>query len=244
MDGSLGWGAACEALAQDGRLTHITSMRILLPLAAGAAAVTAFVLSPSALGAERAVPIPAVAADVPAVGPRQVAVLAGGCFWGMEAVFERIKGVTDVTSGFAGGTAATATYAAVSTEGTGHAEAVRITFDPKRVSYGTLLRVYFSIAHDPTQVNRQGPDSGPSYRSAIFPQTPDQARVARAYIAQLSRAHAFGKPIATRVETGRFFVAEAYHQDFYDRNPQHPYIVTWDKPKVAAFRAGFPTLAR
>jgi peptide-methionine (S)-S-oxide reductase len=106
------------------------------------------------------------------------------------------------------------------------------------------MRVYFSIAHDPTQVNRQGPDSGPSYRSAIFPQTPDQARVARAYIAQLSQGRAFSKPIATRVETGRFFPAEAYHQNFFDRNPGHPYIVTWDKPKVAAFRAGFPTLAR
>lgn len=219
-------------------------MRILPFAAAGVAAVAAFAISPSVRGAERAVRIPTAAIDLPANGGQQVAVLAGGCFWGMEAVFEHVKGVTGVTSGYAGGTPGTANYDAVSTETTGHAEAVRVTFDPKRVSYGTLLRVYFSIAHDPTQVNRQGPDSGPSYRSAIFPQTPDQARVAKAYIAQLSRAQAFGKPIATRVEAGRFFAAEAYHQDFYDRNPTHPYIITWDKPKVAAFRAGFPGLAR
>jgi peptide-methionine (S)-S-oxide reductase len=218
-------------------------MRILPFAIAGVAAVAAASL-PSIAGAERAVPIPASKLDVPGVRGPQVAVLAGGCFWGMEAVFERVKGVTGVTSGYAGGTAGTATYDAVSSEKTRHAEAIRITFDPAKVSYGTLLRVYFSVAHDPTQVNRQGPDTGPSYRSAIFPQTPDQARVARAYLAQLGATRAFGKPIATRIEQGRFYPAEAYHQDFYDRNPAHPYIVAWDKPKVAAFRAGFPQLAR
>jgi len=171
-------------------------------------------------------------------------VLAGGCFWGMEAVFARVRGVTGVTAGYAGGTAATATYDQVSTETTRHAEAIRITYDPARVSYATLLRVYFSIAHDPTELNRQGPDSGPSYRSAIFAQTPGQARVARAYIAQLGAAKVYPQPIVTRIEQGGFFPAEAYHQDFFDRNPAHPYIVRWDKPKVAAFRAGFPTLAR
>jgi peptide-methionine (S)-S-oxide reductase len=219
-------------------------MRILPFAAAGAVAFAAVALSPSAIGAERAVPIPAAALDLPAAGGAQVAVFAGGCFWGMEAVFERVKGVTGVTSGYAGGTAATANYAAVSTETTRHAEAVRITFDPRKVSYGTLLRVYFAIAHDPTQVDRQGPDRGPSYRSAIFPQTPEQARVAKAYIGQLTRARAFAQPMATRIEQGRFFPAEAYHQNFYDRNPTHPYIVAWDKPKVAAFRAGFAGLAR
>lgn len=193
--------------------------------------------------AERAVPIPAVAADVSAGAGTQTAVLAGGCFWGMEAVFERVKGVRTVTAGYAGGTAASANYNAVSTETTRHAEAIRIVYDPRQVSYGTLLRVYFSIAHDPTQVNRQGPDSGPSYRSAIFPQTPEQAKVAQAYIAQLTRAHAFAAPIATRLERGGFYPAEAYHQNFYDRNPTHPYIVHWDKPKVAAFKAAFPRLA-
>lgn len=219
-------------------------MRFLPFAAAGMAAVALASLLPSVAGAERAVPIPAAKVDVAGARGQQVAVLAGGCFWGMEAVFERVKGVTGVTSGYAGGTAATATYDAVSTERTGHAEAVRITFDPAKVSYGTLLRVYFAVAHDPTQVNRQGPDRGPSYRSAIFPQTPEQARVAGAYLAQLGAAKAFARPIATRIEQGRFFPAEAYHQDFYDRNPGHPYIVTWDKPKVAAFRAGFPAIAR
>ena len=194
--------------------------------------------------AERAVPIPAARMDVPAGSGMQTAVLAGGCFWGMEAVFANVKGVRSVTAGYAGGSADTASYDAVSTEQTGHAEAVRISYDPARVSYATLLRVYFSVAHDPTQVDRQGPDSGPSYRSAIFPQTPQQAAVARAYIAQLGTTNAYRRPIATKVEQGRFYPAEAYHQDFFAKHPTHPYIVTWDKPKVAAFRAGFPSLAR
>ncbi|WP_026325684.1 peptide-methionine (S)-S-oxide reductase MsrA [Sphingomonas sp. Mn802worker] len=193
--------------------------------------------------AERAVPIPVAAVDVPAGTGMQTAVLAGGCFWGMEAVFEHVRGVKSVTAGYAGGTRATANYTAVSSETTRHAEAVRISYDPRQVSYATLLRVYFSIAHDPTQVNRQGPDSGTSYRSAIFAQSPDQARVAAAYIHQLSNAHVFPRAIATKVERGAFFPAEAYHQNFFDRNPTHPYIVTWDRPKVAAFRAGFPKLA-
>ena len=194
--------------------------------------------------AERAVPIPVAKVDVPPSPAMQTAVFAGGCFWGMEGVFEQVRGVSVVVAGFAGGTRETATYDQVSTEGTGHAEAVKITFDSRQVSYATLLRVYFSIAHDPTQLNRQTPDSGPSYRSAIFPQTPQQGAVARAYIAQLGAAHAFGRPIVTRIETGGFFPAEAYHQAFFRRHPNHPYIVMWDKPKVAAFRAGFPALAR
>ncbi|HTG39828.1 peptide-methionine (S)-S-oxide reductase MsrA [Sphingomonas sp.] len=194
--------------------------------------------------AERAVPIPAPASDVAAPGTRAVAVLAGGCFWGMEAVFEQMRGVSGVTSGYAGGDAATANYAAVSTERTRHAEAIRITYDPRQVSYGTLLRVYFSVAHDPTQVSRQGPDRGPSYRSAIFPQNREQLNVARRYIAQLDAAKAWRAPIATRIETGRFYPAEAYHQDFARRNPGHPYIVRWDRPKVAAFRDAFPRLVR
>jgi peptide-methionine (S)-S-oxide reductase len=210
---------------------------------AGVAAIGAAVLLTAAPGAaEKAVPIPAAALDVPKAGGRQVAVLAGGCFWGMEAVFEQLRGVASVTSGYAGGTRETATYDQVSTERTRHAEAIRIVYDPARISYATLLRVYFSVAHDPTQVDGQRPDSGPSYRSAIFPQSPDQARVARAYIAQLTAARSFPRPIATRVETGGFFPAEAYHQDFARRNPAHPYIVRWDRPKVAAFRKAFPGL--
>ena len=194
--------------------------------------------------AERAVSVPRAAEDVPPTPGLQQAVLAGGCFWGMEAVFERVKGVRDVTAGYAGGTADTANYAAVSTERTRHAEAIRISYDPRVVSYATLLRVYFSVAHDPTQVNGQHPDTGPSYRSAIFPQSPQQAMVARRYIAQIDQARIFPRPIATKIESGRFFKAEDHHQDFFNRNPTHPYIVRWDKPKVAAFRAGYPALAR
>ena len=219
-------------------------MRFAVP-ALTLAAVAAAVAWPSVSAvAEKAVVIPAVQMDVPRTGASQVAVLAGGCFWGMEAVFEGVKGVTSVTNGYAGGTQATATYEQVSTETTRHAEAVRITYDPAQVSYGTLLRVFFAVAHDPTQVNRQGPDTGPSYRSAIFPQSPQQKAVAEAYIAQLNAARRFGAPIATKVEAGQFFPAETYHQDFFRQNPSHPYIVRWDKPKVAAFKAAFPTIAR
>jgi len=222
--------------------SHIGLMlKILLP---GAAIAGALFASTGFAAAERAVPLPVARVDVPATASPQTAVFAGGCFWGMEAVFERVKGVKNVTAGYAGGTRDTATYDQVSTERTGHAEAVRITYDPRVVSYATLLRVYFSIAHDPTALDRQGPDSGPSYRSAIFPQDARQAAVARAYIAQLGAAKRFPQPIVTRIEQGGFFPAEDYHQRFYDRNPTHPYIVRWDKPKVAAFKAGFPGLAR
>jgi peptide-methionine (S)-S-oxide reductase len=188
--------------------------------------------------------LPAPALDAPASAAVESAVLAGGCFWGMEGVFEHVKGVKSVVSGYAGGAQGDATYDKVSTERTGHAEAVRITFDPRVVSYGTLLRIYFSVAHDPTQFNRQGPDSGPSYRSAIFPQTPAQVRVARAYIAQLGGAHAFARPIVTRLESGRFFEAERYHQDFMRRNPMHPYILANDISKVATLRRLLPAYYR
>jgi peptide-methionine (S)-S-oxide reductase len=210
----------------------VRSLLPILALSAGCSAASA---------AEKLVPPPKV--DPPAAG-RQVAILAGGCFWGMEAVFERVKGVSNVVSGYAGGGAQDATYERVSSERTGHAEAIRITYDPKTVSYGTLLRVYFSVAHDPTQLNRQGPDVGPSYRSAIFPQTEAQQRVARAYIAQLSSARAFSKPVVTRIERGRFFAAEPYHQDFMRRNPRHPYILVHDVPKVRALRQLMPKLVK
>lgn len=195
-------------------------------------------------GGEKAVAIPASTTDVAPAPGDQVAVLAGGCFWGMEAVFEGVKGVNSVVSGYAGGTRATATYAQVSTERTRHAEAIRVVYDPRVVSYATLLRIYFSVAHDPTQLNRQGPDTGPSYRSAIFPQNAGQARVARAYIEQLGRSGAYAARIVTRIENGPFFEAEAEHQDFARRNPNHGYIVRWDKPKLAAFRAAFSSLTR
>ena len=194
--------------------------------------------------AEKAVIIPAATLDQYPENRTETAVFAGGCFWGMEGVFEHVAGVTSVTSGYAGGTSATATYEDVTTETTGHAEAIRITYNPSKITYGKLLQIYFSVAHDPTQLNRQGPDSGPSYRSALFPQTPDQAKIARAYIAQLSKSGRFARPIVTKIETGKFYVAEAYHQDFMRRNPRHGYIVRFDVPKLAAFKAAFPSLAR
>jgi peptide-methionine (S)-S-oxide reductase len=170
------------------------------------------------------------------------AVLAGGCFWGMESVFEHVKGVSDVVSGYAGGRAADASYDKVSSERTGHAEAVRINYDPKQVSYAQLLQVFFAVAHDPTQVNRQGPDVGTSYRSAIFPQNAQQAAQARTFIARLNASHAFGKPIATRIESGGFYPAEAYHQGFARKNPYYPYILINDRPKVAALKSRYPAL--
>ena len=183
--------------------------------------------------------VAAAAACAAAPAQADTAVLAGGCFWGMEAVFEHVKGVSDVTSGFAGGSKRDATYDAVSTERTGHAEAVRITYDPRQISYSRLLQIYFTVAHDPTQVNRQGPDSGPSYRSAIFPQNPAQAAAAKAFIARLKSG---GVKVATRLESGQFFLAESYHQDFARKNPYHPYILVNDRPKVAALKRKFPAL--
>jgi peptide-methionine (S)-S-oxide reductase len=188
--------------------------------------------------------IPEPAFDPAQPEPQAVAILAGGCFWGMEAVFENVKGVKSVTSGYAGGKAEEANYDAVITETTNHAEAVRIVYDPRVISYGRLLQIFFSAAHDPTQLNRQGPDIGRSYRSAIFPQTLAQTSVARAYIAQLTAAKAYDAPIVTRIENGKYYLAEAYHQDFFTRNPMHPYIVRWDKPKLASARKTFPTLFR
>jgi len=178
-----------------------------------------------------------------AAAPRaETAVLAGGCFWGMESVFEHVKGVKEVVSGYAGGGVNDANYDAVSSEQTGHAEAVRITYDPSAISYAQLLQIYFTVAHDPTQVNRQSPDVGPSYRSAIFPQSPAQERFARAFIARLNGTHVFKAPIATKIESGGFYPAEAYHQDFARKHPYYPYILVNDRPKVTALQKRFPSL--
>ncbi len=171
-----------------------------------------------------------------------VAVVAGGCFWGMEGVYEHVKGVKSVTAGYAGGTAATANYGDVSSETTGHAEAVRITYDPAVVSYGQLLKVFFAVAHDPTQVEGQYPDSGHSYRSAIFAQTPAQRAEAVTYIAALGAAHTFSRPIATRLENGQFYPAEAYHQGYLRHNPNAAYIAHFDMPKLAALHDRLPEL--
>ncbi|MBW0006093.1 MAG: peptide-methionine (S)-S-oxide reductase MsrA [Sphingomonas sp.] len=181
-----------------------------------------------------------VAAPASAAPRTETAVLAGGCFWGMESVFEHVKGVKDVVSGYAGGDGKDASYDAVSSESTAHAEAVKITYDPSQVSYAQLLQIYFTVAHDPTQVNRQGPDVGSSYRSAIFPQSGEQAAFAKAFIARLNASHIYKAPIATRIESGGFFPAEAYHQDFARKHPFYPYIVVNDRPKVTALQKKFP----
>ena len=189
--------------------------------------------------------VPAPAADAaPAARPGEaVAVLAGGCFWGLEGVFEHVAGVKNVVSGYAGGNAATAHYEIVGSGMTGHAESVRITYDPSKISFGQLLRVYFSVATDPTELNRQGPDTGSQYRGTIFAQSPEQAKLAKAYIDQLQPA--FGKRIVTTVETGKkFYPAEGYHQNFLRLNPDYPYIVQNDLPKVAALKKLFPALYR
>jgi peptide-methionine (S)-S-oxide reductase len=191
--------------------------------------------------------IPAPALDTPAAEATgsQTAVLAGGCFWGLQGMFEHVQGVTKVEAGYSGGSKATAHYEMVGTETTGHAESVEITFDPKRISYGQLLRLYFAVAHDPTELNRQGPDSGPSYRSEIFFSSPTQERVAKAYVAQLNQGKVFGSPIVTKIEPMKgFYPAEGYHQDFLIHNPTYPYIVRNDLPKINALKKVFPELYR
>ncbi len=200
-----------------------------------------FLLTGSAFAAELNKPIPAPTLDPAFTTMSETAVFAGGCFWGIQAVFQHVKGVTRAQSGYSGGAKATATYQQVITETTGHAEAVSITYDPKVVSYGTLMRIFFSVAHDPTEVNRQGPDTGTSYRTAIFPLSPTQANTANAYITQLNSAKVFARPIATKVEAFQgFYAAEAYHQDFLANNPTYPYIVINDLPKLRALASVWP----
>ncbi|HEV8238142.1 MAG TPA: peptide-methionine (S)-S-oxide reductase MsrA [Thermoanaerobaculia bacterium] len=218
----------------------------LLVTIAGAALAAGFLArSSSADAIDKVIPAPAVDAPVAPAKHTEVAVLAGGCFWGMQGMFEHVDGVTKVVAGYSGGDKATATYDQVTTERTGHAEAVEITFDPAKVSYGQLLRLYFSVAHDPTELDRQGPDSGSSYRSQIFFASPAQERVARAYITQLGKAAIFDDPIVTKVEPLKaFYAAEGYHQDFLIHNPTHPYIVRNDLPKVAALKRLYPQMYR
>lgn len=188
--------------------------------------------------------IPNSATDITATG-KQTVVFAGGCFWGMEAVFEHLKGVSQVVSGYSGGSAATAHYAIVSLGMTGHAESVQITYDPTQISYGQLLKIYFSVAHDPTQLNQQSPDHGTQYRSAIFFTNDEQKRVSQAYVKQLNEAHSFPKSIVTQIAPLQaFYAAEDYHQHFVDRHPNHPYIVVNDLPKLERLREQFPHLYR
>src|SRR5271168_2114971 len=190
--------------------------------------------------------LPNPAVDAPKSDKKtEVAVVAGGCFWGIEAVFDNVKGVTDAVSGYAGGSKATAHYEIVSTGTTGHAESVQITYDPSQVSYGQLLKIFFSVAHDPTQLNRQGPDEGTQYRSEIFYLNDEQKKIAEAYIQQLTAAKVFGKPIVTKVEPLKeFYRAEDYHQDYAVKNPNQPYIVYNDLPKVAHLRQEYPAMVK
>lgn len=207
---------------------------------AATAAVLAMACSAATVGT---LPTPAVDAPKAATSGQATAVFAGGCFWGVEAVFKHVKGVSSSTSGYSGGSQATAKYMLVGTGATGHAEAVEVKYDPAQVTYGQLLRVFFSVAHDPTQLNRQGPDWGTQYRSAIFYATPEQERVAKAYIAQLDAAKVYSKPIVTEVSPLKaFYSAEEYHQNYLARNPDQPYIVIHDMPKLAALKEQFPQL--
>jgi peptide-methionine (S)-S-oxide reductase len=210
----------------------------------GLAAVAGIAASASPADKARVVPPPT--ADEAASGSAsEVAIVAGGCFWGVQGVFQHVAGVTSAVSGYDGGSKATAHYDMTSRGDTGHAESVRITFDPNKISYGRILQIFFSVAHDPTQLNRQGPDEGTQYRSAIFPMNDEQARVAKGYIAQLNQAHAFSAPIVTTIEAGHsFFPAEDYHQDFLARNPTYPYIVYNDLPKVESLERLFPEVYR
>ncbi len=217
-------------------------MRLAALLGAGALGILLW-QSPL-LGAEAVVIIAPPVLDNPkSAGPAQTAVLAGGCFWGVQGVFEHVRGVQKVVAGYAGGEKSTAQYETVSGGGTGHAESVKITFDPAAISYGQILQIAFSVVHDPTQLNRQGPDVGTQYRSAIFYADDTQKRIAQAYIDQLEQAHAFSRPIVTRVDPLKgFYPAEDYHQDYLIHNPTQPYIAIYDIPKVQNFKRTFPEL--
>ena len=213
-------------------------------LAAVAILTTAGVATPAFAEGARVVPAPVVD-ESPSQAKSEVAVLAGGCFWGVQGVFQHVEGVTRAVSGYAGGERSTAQYEKVGTGRTGHAESVEITFDPSKISFGRILQIYFSVAHDPTELNRQGPDTGTQYRSTIFPANAEQAKVASAYIAQLSEARVFGKKIETTVEPDRtFYRAEDYHQDYLTRHPLQPYIIINDLPKVANLKRLFPEVYR
>ena len=198
------------------------------------------------LSAEGARVLPAPAVDAPpGQATSAVVVLAGGCFWGVQGVFQHVKGVTNAVSGYAGGDKRTAEYETVGTGRTGHAESVQVTYDPRQISYGRILQIFFSVVHDPTELNRQGPDTGTQYRSAIFPLTAEQTEVANAYIAQLDQLHAFKKAIVTKIEPDRvFYPAENYHQDFLTRNPRYPYIAINDLPKIDDLKRLLPELYR
>jgi len=217
-----------------------------LGLAAVAVAAALGLAGHSARASSDAKVVPPYAGGTPpSTATTETAVLAGGCFWGVQGVYQHVKGVANAVSGYAGGDSKSAMYEIVSSGLTGHAEAVQVTYDPRQVSYAQILQIFFSVAHDPTQLNRQGPDHGTQYRSAIFPTTAEQAQVAQAYIAQLDKAHVWPAPIVTKIEAGKaFYPAEGYHQDFLVHNPTYPYIVWNDLPKIEDLKRMFPTAYR
>ncbi len=237
--------ASASASADASGARSVLARRTLLGAVALLGGAALWKAVPS-FAAENAVVIPAPVDDASSAvaastAATETAVVAGGCFWGVQGVFQHVKGVTSAVSGYAGGDEKNAKYESVGSGSTGHAEAVRITYDPKQISYGRILQIYFSVAHNPTELNRQGPDSGTQYRSTVFAQNPDQARIAKAYIAQLGAAKSFGGPIVTTIETQkRFFAAEGYHQDYLTRNPNQPYIVFNDLPKIENLKKVFP----
>ncbi len=214
------------------------------------AASTLLLLVTGGLGcnaqARAPLPAPTLDASLAHTPGQQTAIFAGGCFWGTQSVFERVKGVLSTTAGYAGGSAATATYSQVTDENTGHAESVKVVYDPSRITYGKLLQIFFSVAHDPTQLNRQGPDVGTSYRSAIFTTSDEQRRLSQAYIAQLDAAHVYPRKIVTEITpvtpSRGFYDAESYHQDYALNNPDNPYIQVCDRPKIEALKQQFPNL--
>src|SRR5471032_53593 len=204
-----------------------------------------FAMAPGKSSAEQATVVPAPAVDETASAPTEIAVFAGGCFWGVQGVFQHVEGVKNAVSGYAGGSKENAEYEKVGSGRTGHAESVKVTYDPSKITYGRLLQIYFSVAHNPTELNRQGPDTGTQYRSTIFPENDEQTKVAKAYIEQLNAANTFKKKLTTTIEPGKpFYAAEGYHQDYLTLNPHQPYIVYNDLPKVASLKQLFPNVYR
>jgi peptide-methionine (S)-S-oxide reductase len=228
------------------RATLIRSAAVIAFAAAPAFLIALAASSVPLAQAETAVAVPAPALDAPAGDGLETAVIAGGCFWGIQAIYQHVNGVANAVSGYAGGTQKDAAYYAVGSGRTGHAEAVKVVYDPKQISYGKILQIYFSVAHDPTQLDRQGPDTGPQYRSEIFPQNEEQAKVAKAYIAQLDAAKTFRSKIVTKIAAPKtaFYPAEGYHQDYAVLHPNQPYIVFNDAPKVANLKKTFPDVWR
>lgn len=225
---------------------HLISPSGLPSLLTAALLLISSTIMSASLHAQEGAAVPAPVLDEPLKqAGTEVAVLAGGCFWGVRGVFQHVEGVRNAVSGYAGGEQATAHYRIVGSGATGHAESVKISYDPSKISYGTILQIYFSAAHDPTQLNRQGPDSGTQYRSTIFPQNGEQAKIARAYIAQLNKAGVYRAKIVTTIEAERpFYPAEDYHQDFLTLHPAHPYIVYNDLPKIRNLKKLFPDIYR